>query len=348
MEFDQVKIIRALRLSFTCIVLFFLTWYYQVPESAWCLITVWFVMYEYSTVGGVFTKGMYRFVGTSLSAIYGLLIIYFSQNNIVVDILAFTPGILLYSYYFMDSDRAYIAVIGCVTLTIVLLNYNRIDLALIRTFNIILGVLGSMFMIRFFYPQYARDYIITTQANIISLLISLMEDYLDDSSSLTKVLEKYPQYEKKVTLLFSLFHRLEKEAKIETAKTPLYLAHNNNAFEALGHIFRLVSVFINYLSTEQLHRNSRVIANFRLLLTNLQSVKIILENNLKDTTNIHTAQLAPIETLPSSNVENMKFVEVTFFHINKEIALLNKEIEEIVLIYQSHYKAGFTKTRVTN
>ena len=74
MGLDRQKIIRTLRLSLTCIFLFLMTWYYQVPESAWSLITIFFVMYEYDTVGGVFRKSVLRFTGTTLSAVYGVIV----------------------------------------------------------------------------------------------------------------------------------------------------------------------------------------------------------------------------------------------------------------------------------
>lgn len=337
MGFDQQIVIRSIRLSLTCIILFLITWYYQVPESAWCLITVWFVMYEYTTVGGVFTKGIYRFTGTFLSAFYGVLIIYFCQNNMIVNVLALTPAVLLYSYYFMDGERAYIAVIGCVTLTIVLLNYNRIDLAILRTFNIILGVAGSMFMIRFFYPQYARDSLIKTQVQLINLLAQMLTNYLDESLSLEKIKENYAQYERNIIGKFSVFHRLAHEAKIETSKTPLYITYHNAAFEHIGHIFRLTSVFINYLTTDNSRFDPWIMANVRILLSNLQSIQKGLEAHVSTR---HSPALIPIEKITKKRTiknENIKFVEILFCNINDEIALLNEAINKIVVIYE-HYK----------
>ena len=62
MGIDREKTIRTMRLALTCIFLFFISWYYEIPESVWSLITIWFVMYEYNTVGGVLNKSMLRFV----------------------------------------------------------------------------------------------------------------------------------------------------------------------------------------------------------------------------------------------------------------------------------------------
>lgn len=344
MAFDQLMIIRALRLSLTCIILFFLTWYYQVPESAWCLITVWFVMYEYTTIGGVFTKGLYRFTGTFLSAFYAMVIIYFCQNNIVVNVLALTPAVLLYSYYFMNGEKTYIAIIGSVTLTIVLLNYNRIDLAILRTFNIMLGVAGSMFMIRFFYPQYARDELIKTQAQFIQLLSQMITNYLDISLSLVTIKEKHKQYERNITTNFTNFHRLIREAKIETPKTPLYVTYNNEAFEHIGHIFHLTSVLTNYLTTDKTRSDPHIIAHARILLAELQSIHNKLENSFFEPPKSISATLSLTDAkkLPASHDQNTKFVKTIFNNIQEEIALLNEDISNIVLLYEN-YKTGTYK-----
>lgn len=112
MGIDQQKTVRTLRLSLTCIFLFLITWYYQVPESAWTLVTIWFVMYEYSTVGGVLTKSFLRFAGTALSAIYGMIVVYFCANNPLINIMALVPGLFLYAYFFMGEIKRILAPLG--------------------------------------------------------------------------------------------------------------------------------------------------------------------------------------------------------------------------------------------
>lgn len=335
MGFNQSMVIRAVRLSLTCIILFLITWYYQVPESAWCLITVWFVMYEYTTVGGVFTKGVYRFTGTLLSALYGMLIIYFCQNNIIINVLALTPAVLLYSYYFMDGDKAYIAIIGSVTLTIVLLNYNRIDLAILRTFNIILGVAGSMVMIRLFYPQYARDSLIETQSQCIGALSQMLSNYLDPSLSLVDIKTTYTQCERNMAGQTSVFHRLAHEAKIETSKTPLYIPYHNAAFEHIGHIFRLMSVFINYLTTEDIRLDPRIKNHVHMLLFNLNAIQATLETNVAANQS-STQQTDTIIQAEITKDKAIKLAEILLHNIADEITLLAENINKIIVIYERY------------
>jgi len=341
MPFESIFFIRTLRLSLTCIILFFITWYYQVPESAWCLITIWFVMYEYTTIGGVFTKSLYRFTGTFLSSVYALLIIYFCQNNIVMNLLALAPGVFLYSYFFMDDERSYIAIIGCVTLTIVLFNYNRIDLALIRTFNIMLGIGGSLFMIRFFYPQYARDQLIKVQSQLVDLLSKMIKNYIDTSKPLVAMKKNYGQYEREIIHQAVVFHRLVGEAKLETKATPLYTTYHDKAFEHIGHVFRLTSVLVNYVITDKIRFDPWVIEQTQLLLSDLQSIQNKLEGNTGQSHFVERPS-NPEKSLeeriksPASKDQNTKFTKALLDNIRQELVLLDENIRQVVVIYKSY------------
>ncbi len=139
---DNAKIIRTWRLALTCTFLFLFTWYMEVPERNWTLVTIWFVMYEYSTVGGVLTKSKLRFLGTFLSAVYGTIVVYFGGNNPILDIMALFPGLFIYTYFFMGNDKTYVGTIGAVTLTLILLNYNDLDTALMRVLNVFIWIIA--------------------------------------------------------------------------------------------------------------------------------------------------------------------------------------------------------------
>lgn len=329
MGLDQQKIIRTFRLSFTCLFLFLITWYYQVPESAWCLITIWFVMFEYSTIGGVFTKSFFRFSGTVLSAIYGMVIVYFCDNNPLVNMIALVPGLFVYSYYFMGGEKTYIGTIGAVTLTIVLLNYNDVDTAIVRVFNIILGIVGSMIMIRFFYPQYARDRVIETLGDFLEEFSLIIEDYREPSKSLTVIKEQYLVHDHLILEHITSFQRLVTEAKIETKKTPQFVVHNRKALEHIRHIFRLLSVFIFYVTTEDIRSNLRINAHLNQLLLDLRTMQRMLNGESKR--GIKKPKSRNIIVKPPKT--NMQFIEVMLTNMNNEMLLLEDEIKKILLSY---------------
>ncbi len=339
MGFNQQKIIRALRLCLTTLILFFFTWYYKIPEGIWSLFTIWLVMGDYNTVGGVFTKSLYRAAGTTLSAVYGLILIYFFHNNFFINLLALTPAVLVYCYLFMDGDKAYIATIGSVTLTLILLNYNQIDIAIIRTFNILLGIVASVFMIRFFYPQFARDELLVIQANILFLTSQMITGYMDKSLSVADIKKLHSEYEQNIYKQFTLINRLIVEAKIETAKTPEYVIYTKSAYEHLRHIFRLTSLFSHYFTSDYIRDNITSINNFETLLSKLKTTRLKIEEEHSLPTELPVT-LEKILPIKASRDKNTQFIEILFDNLNEEIDLLDADFNEIVSIYK-YYSGHF-------
>lgn len=326
---DRHKNLRILRQTLTCLLLFLLTWYYQVPERIWSIITVWVVMTEYTSVGGVFKKSFYRFSGTFLSAVYGIVIIYCFENNVLINMIAFAAGVFVYMYYFLDSDKTYIAVIGSVTLSIVLLNHNDLDAAILRAFNILIGILASMFMIRFFYPKYARDDLIEAQVNFIKQLMSILESYLDKSKTLTTVKTDYLQYEQKILKGLSSFDSHISEAKIETNHCSGFISANMTAKEHIRHLFQLLSVYINYLTTDEIRADKWSDQQLSQLLLALRAIQCKLTHNEMD---------VPIHSMPLSksrmkNDQNTQPIHIILTTLHKEVDMLNKEINKLILGY---------------
>ena len=272
----QQKFLRTTRLILTCLILHFITWYYELPERIWCLITIWFVMLEYKTIGGVYTKSWLRFVGTTASAVFGLIVIYCDANDVIINIIAFICGLFVYNYFYMDSDKSYIAVIGAVTLSIVLLNHNDINAALLRTFNILIGILGCVLMMRFFFPQYARNQLVQLHTQMLTQLSAILSSYVETGKSLADVQLDYLEYEQKTLQNFITLRKLAAEAKIETRKYPTYIKHNNAAITQFRHIFRLVSVFIDYLSTVEIHAHPIIQQKIRELMQYSQACAVYL------------------------------------------------------------------------
>ncbi len=328
MGIDRQKTIRTLRLSMTCIFLFLLTWYYQVPESAWCLVTIWFVMYEYNTVGGVYTKSLLRFSGTALSAIYGMVIIYFCANNPLINTIALVPGLFVYTYFFMGGDKTYIGTIGAVTLTIVLLNYNDVDSAILRVFNVILGIIGSMFMIRFFYPQYARNLIIETLSTLIAQLSTIIGNYLNPSIPLLTIHADHLQYEHNTLASLPSFDRLLSEAKMETGKAPFFVPHGKAAIEQFKLLLQLSSVFFSLLSTDDVRADPWISAKLLELLSALSAI----ERRLLQQPNEPTSMAKKIIS-DTQNLQTQQATAAILTNMIKKAALLDEEVKQIVLIY---------------
>lgn len=305
--------------------LFLLTWYYQLPEREWSLITVWFVMSEYTAVGGVLKKSFYRFAGTFLSALYGMIIIYFFDNNVMINILALTAGVFFYMHYFIEGEKTYIGVIGCVTLTIVLLNHNDLDAALLRSFNIIIGILASVFMIRFFYPRYAYDNVIEEQLNFVKQLATALDTYLDPDKTFVMVQADYQRIEKNIITHLATFDRHLSEARLETLTTPSFLIANQIAIEHVRHLFRLLSVLIQYLATDELRLNTTI--NYMLfeVLQRLSHAGDLLRQSVGQKEIDAPMNLDTEKKSPSENT-----IETLINTMNNEVISLTHAIEQMM------------------
>lgn len=323
MSLDREKTLRATRLSLTCIVIFLGTWYYQVPESIWSLVTLWFVMTEYTTVGGVYTKGLYRMIGTCASAAYGLLIIYCCGNNPIVDIIALVAGLFVYTYFFLDTDRTYIAIIGTVTLAIVLLNYNKTELAIYRVLNVLIGVLVSMFTIRFFYPHYARDGLIEIQVKFLGSLEAMLTSYLDEAKSLAIVKCDFIELEKTILSVITLYKRLSKEARIELIPESAVLEHAELAMLHSKHLYHFMDVFIACFTTEAMRSDPWVRQELNSLLLTFHC----LEKKLSNPRDELTITLSKLE-LPIQDTAHVHHAIIT--KMNQETRFLIKEVMGIV------------------
>lgn len=340
MGLDRVKIIRTLRLALTCIFVFILTWYYEVPESAWALVTIWFVMYEYTTVGGVLTKSFLRFAGTAASAVYGVIIVYAGGNNPLINMIALIPGLFVYAYYFMSGDKTYIGTIGAVTLTIVLLNYNNIDTAILRVFNVLIGILGSMFMIRFFYPQYARNLIPEMQARWVEQLSGLLRDFLEPSKTLEQLKIDSLEYEHFILTTSPTYERYVNEAKMETQNAPYFIPHAVEALKQFKLLGRLVSIFISRLSTEEMRTHPWVRAELNKCLKELHIIHCKL---VRQEEPYNAIAVMPVKQKDQNDeeelilevqiIENKSSVEAILKDMQVAITLLGEEVNNIVLIY---------------
>ena len=207
-------------------------------------------------------------------------------------------------------------------------------MAILRVFNIIIGIVGSVVMIRFFYPQYARDSIINAHWNFIELLTHTLEEYFDPSKSVATIKENYLEYEHKMLGDFTAFTRLINEAKMETNDKPLFITHNIEAFLHVRHLIRLFSVFIPYLLTENLRLNAWTCNSLEQLLLDLRAIQRKLEqiepySLQSDPTTLRSKIKAPTD-------ENNQTIKIILTNMLQETALLDGEIKKIALIYKTY------------
>lgn len=338
MGFDSQKLLRSTRLSLAYLIIFWITTYLVIPEPGWCYVTALSILFEYSTVGGVLTKSFLRIAATLSAAVYSIIIVYFFANIAILNLIALIIGIFLYAYFFMGSKFQYGGFLGNLTLVMMLINYNNLDIVVLRPFNIIIGLIIALSLMRYFYPQYARDLVIKTLAEMLLQLINVLDAFLDKSQSVQTVKDHFLEYENKFLASLTNFNRFNDEARFETRKVPAYTSKNAEALSYTKRIYHLISVFVFHLANDELR--SHVIINDNIIQVRdyLHALRIRLLNvELPG-----QEELAPIvpgkiqkDSLTQDDPEI--FLDIMFVELSKELEQLNRIIEDILLIRSHKY-----------
>ncbi len=159
------------------------------------------------------------------------------------------------------------------------------------------------------------------QAKFIKQLSSMLISYLDPIKSLDTMKQEYLEHEHRLLTDFNTFNRLISEAKIETRKTPDFVQYHLSAMQHIRHIFRLMSVFICYLTTDEIRVNPWVCENLRQLLIAMQGVQQALSERT-------THDLPePLEDQIQDDT-----LQVILTDIHHELALFAENIKHIVRI----------------
>jgi hypothetical protein len=337
MGLDPIKIQRTFRLSFAFLITFLLTWYYEIPEKGWCFITLCVVLYEYTTVGGVLSKSYLRFIGTITAALYSLIVIYFFNNDAMINLIALMTGAFVYTYFFMSGSQNYIGLLGTMTLTIMLVNYNNIDATVLRPMNITIGILISLFVLLFFYPQYARKIVIDIQADFLQNLANMLEVFLNKDLVLETVKQDYLIYESAFLDNLNEYRRYIEEAQFETKKVPSFYIKSKLAVTYTKRIYHLISVFVFHLSSDELRSNPIIRENLTNILDYLHALRARLMSQGYEENQVSLLSLDTDINTTLQPKDPVVFIHLLFVELSNELSSLNQLIDEILFIRFSDY-----------
>ncbi|KTD60554.1 inner membrane protein [Legionella sainthelensi] len=338
MGFDSQKLLRSMRLSLAYLIIFWITTYLVIPEPGWCYVTALSVLFEYSTVGGVLTKSFLRITATLSAVIYSIVVVYFFANIAILNLIALIGGIFIYAYFFMGSKFQYGGFLGNLTLVMMLINYNNLDVVVLRPFNIIIGLIIALSLMRYFYPQYARDLVIKTQADMLLQLINILNDFLNKSQSVQTIKDNFLVHENKFLADLTNFNRFNEEARFETRKAPSFTSKNISALGYTKRIYHLVSVLVFHLANEELR--SYVIIDDNI--TQVRNYLSVLRVRLLNVELPVSPQLAPL-VLNKIQKDSLKeddpevFLDIMFVELAKELGELKQIIDDVLLIRSNKY-----------
>lgn len=147
---SSVRFTFALRTSLTISITYFVVQYFKVPHGAWIIYTIASVSQPYNDT--LKNRGIGRVVGTTLGAIYFLILFYiFHNSNIRLLILL----LAIYAASFANSYKNQIKYITILVLGLaVMSDPNPTILSFDRIYFIIIGVIITLLAGKFIYPYY--------------------------------------------------------------------------------------------------------------------------------------------------------------------------------------------------
>lgn len=154
-RYQQVGKVHAVRLALAFLTSHLLATTLNEPYAVWMSVTIMVVMGSLPHTGSILEKGRQRFVGTTLGAIGGFMVILTARYNpVLAGVLSFT--LIAIGGYMAVGRGGYIAQLTCMTIAIVA-DSSTLDVGVWRMANVYAGVaLSAVFAMLF--PERARDH----------------------------------------------------------------------------------------------------------------------------------------------------------------------------------------------
>ena len=281
MKFTQSQFTRAARLSVAMIISFVYVAYIGMSDGVWVVMTCAIILFDNPTLGGTINKSHLRFWGTFFAAGFSLIFIIGFANNVIINLCGIVIGTFLAAYWYMDSAQGYIGGLISWTLPIILLNNNDIKSAFLRLMNIIIGIIISYIMLRFFYPEYARDNMLKSIHKTLIELKILLLSISDPQLNSEQIQALYLNHEAKILSEINSFNRWQTEARWETKKAPEYIDAAVLAYLHIRRLYRLLSVVIFYFNCDEIRHDAKIHPQLTQVRQQLEEMIDALEQNQK-------------------------------------------------------------------
>jgi len=190
-------------------------------------------------------------------------------------------------------------------------------------------------MMRFFYPVFARDILVQTQINSLSNLTNLITDYLDVTIPINQIKAKSDSIEHVLFTNVTTYDRLLGEAKWETREAPFFIIHSKNIKELLQRVARLLSMYIDLLSTEAARSQPWIQQQMTMTAEDLSEMKFQLLGLDKKPKRPKIAMGEHVLKVLESPVRES--IETVFNEMNSIVGLLEQEVAQVSRVHDYYY-----------
>ena len=155
---NKYAAINAIKTAIGCSIAFILGKvledYFNVEQMyLWMVITVLVVMSTQPNLGGAIDKALMRFIGTIVSAVIAMVIVFISVDKYEMFALAICFVIIGVFIAGASSKYGYAGSLGAITLVVIILNKDAsMKLAVFRMLEISQGIIIALLVNRFVYP----------------------------------------------------------------------------------------------------------------------------------------------------------------------------------------------------
>lgn len=237
------EIIHAFKTGIAVLIAYFI--YIFVPHEGlmaqWVFVTIIVVMSANSTLGGQVNRSLLRMAATLAGCALALLVIFTPGIQVTLPVFLFLVTFLFIFIAVRNPKYGYLGTLGAVTFCMIALSSNHsFDMAVIRTSEILLGILISLVVSRFVFP--IRSIRLIKQRCFLNLsrIAELYEAVLIDGKVRFKD-KKVTELENEVIKNHQLQRELRGMIKYESRKDKLKV-------ENISLIIRSQSALYNYFS----------------------------------------------------------------------------------------------------
>ena len=300
MKYDKDRLIRTLRICIAIIIAQIIYVFFHHANYEWVLITIYVILFDQATVGGILYRGFLRLVATISGAIVGIVTLYLFKNNPIANAIVIVIASFLYSYKFIDKRQSYVGMLGLITIVMILINNPEgTNTAILRSSMIIIGIIISVVLTLIFFPQTAQGVTLKLVYKSINQFKSTIELLIEPNKNRLKLKKYFEQREAEFTSELSKLTKYIEEIKYEGKANKI--KHYKQALLSIRRIYRTLTIFFQSkalsLNNKQAHEKLISLLSYYVDLTKQFESKTIPLQPLKNTHHIIITDIQDIALL---------------------------------------------------
>jgi uncharacterized membrane protein YccC len=184
------------------------------PSSQWIIISVIVVMCAQIYVGGMLQKSYLRLLGTLLGCLVASATILLLGHSFLTVLIAVTLAAFLFSYLATTKDSFnQMGTLGAVTTIIILLSSEpTLSVAVMRFFEISIGIMIAALVSQFIFPIHARTHLRRAQAATLAQI----KDYYINAVTVRATGSDYNSHDSDESIVRSLL--IQRQLANDSAK----------------------------------------------------------------------------------------------------------------------------------